>query len=358
MSTIVTRSGKGSPLTHTEVDSNFTNLNTDKIQVTGSPSTNQSLRWDGSAYVPYTPTEGTVTSVTGTSPVASSGGATPAISLATAYGDTQNPYGSKTANFVLAAPNGSAGVPTFRAIVAADVPTLNQNTTGTAGNVTGTVAIINGGTGATTAGSAVTNLGASTLGSNLFTVANPSAVTFPRFNADNTVSSLNDSDFRTAIGAGTSSTTGTVTSITAGTGLSGGLITTSGTIAIDSTVATLTGTQTLTNKTVTNLVFDGSFTEEVFTITDAAGVEINPANGTIQHWTLGANRTPTATNFASGQSVTLLIDDGSAFTITWTTIGVVFVGGTAPTLATTGKTVIELFKVSTVVYGALVGNVA
>lgn len=151
---------------------------------------------------------------------------------------------------------------------------------------------------------------------------------------------------------------GTVTSITAGTGLSGGTITTSGTIAIDSTVATLTGTQTLTNKTTTNLVFDGSFTEEVFTITDAAGVEINPANGTIQHWTLTANRTPTAPNFASGQSVTLLIDDGSAFTVTWTTIGVVFVGGTAPTLATTGKTVIELFKVSTVVYGALVGNVA
>lgn len=91
-----------------------------------------------------------VTSVTGTSPVASSGGATPAISLASGYGDTQNPYASKTANNFLAAPNGIAGVPTFRAIVAADIPTLNQNTTGTASNVTGTVAIANGGTGATT----------------------------------------------------------------------------------------------------------------------------------------------------------------------------------------------------------------
>ena len=30
MSTIVTRAGKGSPLTHTEVDSNFNNLNADK----------------------------------------------------------------------------------------------------------------------------------------------------------------------------------------------------------------------------------------------------------------------------------------------------------------------------------------
>jgi hypothetical protein len=105
-----------------------------------------------------TPTTGTVTSVTGTAPVVSSGGATPAISLAASYGDTQNPYASKTANFVLAAPNGSAGVPTFRAIVAADIPTLNQNTTGTASNVTGTVAIANGGTGATSAPAALTNL--------------------------------------------------------------------------------------------------------------------------------------------------------------------------------------------------------
>jgi hypothetical protein len=91
-----------------------------------------------------------VTSVSGTSPVSSSGGATPAISLASGYGDTQNPYASKTANYFLSAPNGVAGVPTFRAIVAADIPTLNQNTTGTASNVTGTVAIANGGTGQTT----------------------------------------------------------------------------------------------------------------------------------------------------------------------------------------------------------------
>jgi hypothetical protein len=193
-----------------------------------------------------------VTTVTATSPVVSSGGATPAISLSTAYGDTLNPYGSKTANFVLAAPNGTAGVPSFRAIVAADIPTLNQNTTGTASNVTGTVAIANGGTGATTAATARTNLGATTVGGNMFTLTNPSAIRFTRINADNTISALDAAAFRTAIGAGTSSTTGTVTSITAGTGLTGGTITSSGTIAIDSTVATLTDTQTLQNKTLNN----------------------------------------------------------------------------------------------------------
>lgn len=70
-------------------------------------------------------TAGAVTSVTGTAPVVSSGGSTPAISLASGYGDTQNPYASKTANYVLAAPDGSAGVPTFRALVAADIPALS-----------------------------------------------------------------------------------------------------------------------------------------------------------------------------------------------------------------------------------------
>jgi len=106
--------------------------------------------------------DGTVTSVGATSPVASSGGATPTISLSSGYGDTQNPYASKTANFFLAAPDGSAGAPTFRAIVAADVPTLNQNTTGTASNVTGTVAIANGGTGQTTQQTALNALAGAT----------------------------------------------------------------------------------------------------------------------------------------------------------------------------------------------------
>ena len=123
---------------------------TSALAVTPIGTTGQVLTSAGTGTPTWTtPTTGTVTSVTGTSPVSSSGGNTPAISLAASYGDTQNPFASKTANYVLAAPNGSAGVPTFRAIVAADIPTLNQNTTGTASNVTGTVAIANGGTGLT-----------------------------------------------------------------------------------------------------------------------------------------------------------------------------------------------------------------
>jgi len=89
-----------------------------------APPASTSLLQMTAAGVPsWTSTAGIVTSVTGTSPVASSGGTTPAISLAAAYGDTLNPYASKTAKFVLAAPNASNGVPTFRALVASDVPT-------------------------------------------------------------------------------------------------------------------------------------------------------------------------------------------------------------------------------------------
>lgn len=57
------------------------------------------------------------------------------ISLADGYGDTKNPYASKTKNYVLAAPSGENGVPTFRALVADDIPTLASSKVGL-GNVT------------------------------------------------------------------------------------------------------------------------------------------------------------------------------------------------------------------------------
>lgn len=63
-----------------------------------------------------------IQSVSGTSPISastSSGAAT--ISLANGYGDTKNPYGTKSANTVLAGPvSGSAAAPTFRELVRSD----------------------------------------------------------------------------------------------------------------------------------------------------------------------------------------------------------------------------------------------
>jgi hypothetical protein len=89
---------------------------------------------------------GTVSGLTLTGTVTTSGNLTLGGTLVV----TPSDFASQSANTFLAAPDGSAGTPTFRALVAADVPTLNQNTTGTAANVTGTVAIANGGTGQTT----------------------------------------------------------------------------------------------------------------------------------------------------------------------------------------------------------------
>jgi hypothetical protein len=111
-----------------------------------------------------------------------------------------------------------------------------------AGTITlgGTLAVANGGTGATTATAARTNLGATTVGSNMFSLTNPSAITFPRFNADNTVSALDAGSFRTAIGAGTSSTTGTVTSVSGAGTVNGltltGTVTASGSLTLGGTL--------------------------------------------------------------------------------------------------------------------------
>ena len=122
---------------------------------------------------------------------------------------------------------------------------------------------------------------------------------------------------------------------------------------------TFTGTVVLPSaQALTDPVITGTILEDVYTITDGAAFEIDPGNGSVQLITLTASRTPAATNFAAGESVTLMIADGTAYTITWTSVAVTWVGGSAPTLATTGYTVVELWKVGSVIYGARVGDVA
>jgi hypothetical protein len=109
---------------------------------------------------------------------------------------------------------------------------ITGSISGTAANVTGVVAVANGGTGSGVIATARTNLGATTLGANLFTLANVAAISFPRINADNTVSSLNAADFRTAIGVGTGSGTVTSVSVTSANGFAGTVATSTTTPAI------------------------------------------------------------------------------------------------------------------------------
>lgn len=99
--------------------------------------------------------------------------------------------------------------------------------------------------------------------------------------------------------------------------------------------------------------FFGEITESVYSLT---GTVIDPANGSIQTKTLGANTTFTE-SLDAGQTVILMITGGNTYTITWPTITwVTSAGNIAPTQ--TASDVYVVWKVSTTLYGAYVGSYA
>lgn len=120
------------------------------------------------------------------------------------------------------------------------------------------------------------------------------------------------------------------------------------------TKAVLDGLKTdaLTNPSIT-----GGYTETVHSFSGTTPT-LSPANGSIQTWTLTGSSTPTLGSWAAGQSLTLMIDDASAYTVNWGSVGITWKtdGGSAPTLNTVGYTVIQLWKVGVAIYGARVGN--
>lgn len=99
--------------------------------------------------------------------------------------------------------------------------------------------------------------------------------------------------------------------------------------------------------------------DTVFTITDAAGFSIDPANGSVQIVTIAAGRTPVATNFEAGQTVLLGIQGNYA--ITWTSVNPTWIkaGGTAaaPSAAASGYLWVLLWKVGSTMYMSEVGKV-
>jgi hypothetical protein len=100
----------------------------------------------------------------------------------------------------------------------------------------------------------------------------------------------------------------------------------------------------------TNAVrFHAGLREQQYELT---GTVLNPDNGSIQFATLTANTTFTE-SFSNGNFITLMIDDGAGYTITWPTT--TWVGGSAPTLETTGYNIIELWQRGGTLYGAFVG---
>jgi len=243
----------------------------------------------------------------------------------------------------------STGVTTFSAGTTGFTP---SSATSGAVTLAGTLAIANGGTGATSASAARTALGATvrgantftltdigaisflrynadntvsqraadgmrsdlggtTIGQSMFTLTNPSAITFPRFNADNTVSALSATDFRTAIGAGTGNGNGTVTSVTGTLPISSsGGTTPNITIANASTTASgvvTTSTQSMAgNKTFTgDLATSGAFSATGFsTLTGGASVGTMATTSSLTH-VLGVNSSNTIGEISIGSGLSL-----------------------------------------------------
>jgi hypothetical protein len=103
----------------------------------------------------------------------------------------------------------------------------------------------------------------------------------------------------------------------------------------------------LTSKTFTG------YTETVYAL---SGTAIDPANGTIQTKTLGANTTFTE-SLADGQSVILMINTAT-YTVTWPTMTWINTSGSgaAPTLEASSMNVVVMWQVGGTVYGNWVGS--
>jgi hypothetical protein len=112
-----------------------------------------------------------------------------------------------------------------------------------------------------------------------------------------------------------------------------------------------------TGPTLSGVLLNDGYTEEVFAVSGTTPA-LSPANGSIQTWTLTGNSTPTAGTWNAGQSITLMVDDGTAYTITWSSLAVTWAtnAGAAPTLNAGGYTTIALWKVGSTIYGARVGD--
>ena len=112
----------------------------------------------------------------------------------------------------------------------------------------------------------------------------------------------------------------------------------------------------LSGGTMTGNVTLDAYTEKVATLATSGTIALNPATGT----TLSCAAAGTVTftdSLSSGQSISLLLTNGSSYTINWpTTTWVTAAGNTAPTLSASNTLV--FWKISSTLYGALVGKSA
>ena len=290
----------------------------------------------------------------------SSGGATPALTLTTSItgvlkgnataisaATSGTDYSLGTSALTTGILKSTTTTGALSIAVAADFPTLNQNTTGTAANVTGVVAAANGGTGQSVyAVGDIVYASTTTALSKLADVATGSALisggvgVAPSYGKIGLTTHV--SGTLPIANGGTNATTASITSFNNITGY-----TASGATGTTSTNLVFSTAPTVTNPTLTG------FIETVYAATGTTPA-LSPTNGTIQTWTLSGASTPTAGTWTAGASLSLQIT-ASTNTITWSSMPVTWMGGTAPTLSTTVTTNLELWKIGTTIYGALVG---
>jgi hypothetical protein len=285
MSTITLRATKGSPLTNTEVDTNFSNLNTDKLEATYSGAMN-SLTGGTSIATVGTVTAGTWSATT----IATTKGGTGLTSYAT--GDLVYASGTNTLS-KLTKPSAlsflkmdSSGVPSWDTLDSSDITGLGTITSGTwNGSVIGAAY---GGTG----------------------IAN---------NAANTISFTGNFSLGLTLSANTS-----VTLPTTGT-----LATRAGSEALTNksingmTITASTGTFTLAN--LKTLTVSNTLT---FTGTDSSSVAFG-AGGTVAYTDVGT--------LSSLVSASALATVGTITTGTWSATAIAATkGGTGFTTYTTG----------------------
>lgn len=370
MSTIVTRAGKGVPLENAEVDTNLTNLNTDKLEKDGSNLATK-VAFDTAAAV--TPTSGEVAwdADTGTLEIGLNGGA-----ATLSVGEDQvyrviNQTGSTITKGSLVVANGTVGgsglikialwngtqpSKTIMGIVYADIPTEADPVTGF-----GYVLAFGKMKGIQTNGG---NYSESWVDGDILYAGQSGGLTKTMPAAPKTKTTV-------AIVVNAAASNGTLfvrptygsnlgeDDLVQLSGLAGGDV-----LSYDATDGRFenktladAGIVAASSGAASGLTLNDGYTEEVFSVTGTTPA-LSPTNGSIQTWTLSGASTPTAGTWAAGQSLTLMIDDGSAATVTWTSLAVTWKtdGGSAPTLNTTGYTVIQLWKVDTTIYGARVGD--